>query len=203
MHELLAWDQAAFVQVNGLELGAWVAVFFRAVSLVGSWPGTVVILVHLVWLHQVGRRRAAWVLAATLVCSALANGGIKAAVERPRPLMAAEVGRPEGALISAAPPWGERVEVGDLRLRTSPLRERSFPSGHAQHSFAWLVSLALLHRRGAAGFLGLAVLVALSRVYLGVHYPLDVTVGAVLGTAFAFAGHALPGQWEPAAEEPA
>lgn len=204
MDELLALDQALFASVNHADLGVLLAVFFRAVSLMGSWPGTVIILVHLVWLHQSGQRRAAWVLAATLICSALVNGGIKVAVERPRPLMAAEarVAAPDGPALSVAPAWGEVVTVGEVRLRTDPLRRRSFPSGHAQHAFAWCVSLALLHRRGAVAFVALAVAVALSRVYLGVHYPLDVTVGAMLGAAFAWLGSIVRGRLEGDGREP-
>lgn len=59
----------------------------------------------------------------------------------------------------------------------------SFPSGHAATSFAGAVVLGYLFRRGLAPFLLLAVAVAWSRVYVGVHYPSDVLVGAALGLA--------------------
>lgn len=68
-----------------------------------------------------------------------------------------------------------------IELPTSP----SFPSGHASGAFASAVALVLLVPRLRAPALVLAVLVALSRVYLGVHYPLDIVAGGLLGAAVA------------------
>lgn len=57
----------------------------------------------------------------------------------------------------------------------------SLPSGHAATSFAGATVLALLVPRLALPLYALATLIALSRVYVGVHFPLDVLVGAALG----------------------
>ena len=59
----------------------------------------------------------------------------------------------------------------------------SFPSGHAMTAFATAVVVGALHPRLRWPALALAALVALSRVYLGVHFALDVVVGAAIGTA--------------------
>ena len=66
----------------------------------------------------------------------------------------------------------------------------SFPSGHAATSFACAATLARFAPRYAAvAFFVLAALIAFSRVYVGVHYPLDVLAGAVLGLAVSRALH--------------
>jgi undecaprenyl-diphosphatase len=70
----------------------------------------------------------------------------------------------------------------------------SFPSGHAATSFACAATLArFTPRRVAVGLYVLAALIAFSRVWVGVHYPLDVIGGAVLGLLVATALRPLPG----------
>ena len=61
----------------------------------------------------------------------------------------------------------------------------SFPSGHTTTSFACATVLAAFAPRWRVPFFVLATLIALSRLYNGVHYPTDVVAGAFLGVLTA------------------
>jgi undecaprenyl-diphosphatase len=126
----------------------------------------------LVWLVlalalSVARRRPEpllWTLAAYAAADLLA-GRLQALVGRPRPPLR----YPEPHALVHVPHSG------------------SFPSAHAATSFACAGVLAWLAPRFAPWFFLLAVAISVSRVYVGVHYPLDVLGGAALGLAVATA----------------
>ncbi|MCT4612668.1 MAG: phosphatase PAP2 family protein [Clostridia bacterium] len=78
----------------------------------------------------------------------------------------------------------EKVE-GSVRIGCK-LKTYSFPSGHTSTSFMLMTLLAINFGMPIAIlFLSTAVLIGVSRIYLGVHYPVDVIVGAFLGTIVA------------------
>jgi hypothetical protein len=75
----------------------------------------------------------------------------------------------------------------------------SYPSGHAALAFAAALVLALTYRRWWLLILSGAGLIALSRVYLGYHYPSDILGGTILGAGVGAASYGLiiasrPGQ---------
>ena len=120
-----------------------------------------------VWLAIAGAgalldedRRPAFKRAGVTIAAAyLANQAIKVAVRRKRP------------------------QLEGLPPVVSTHSQLSYPSAHASTSFAGALVLGDLLPRPA--LYALAVPLALSRPYLGVHYPSDTVAGAVLGTAIA------------------
>ena len=70
-------------------------------------------------------------------------------------------------------------------LLSAPSPDPSFPSDHAAAAFAIAVAVFVFSRRAGALFLAAAVLIGVSRVALGMHYPSDVLAGMVVGSAAA------------------
>lgn len=75
---------------------------------------------------------------------------------------------------------------GDINLLVKCGSGKAFPSLHAANNFAMAFVLTRFFRNNAWIFYTLASLIAFSRVIVGVHYPLDILGGAVLGTLIAY-----------------
>lgn len=111
-------------------------------------------------------RKAGVLVILSLVISYIINNLIlKNAVARPRP-------------------W---VDVEGLSILIGKPHDFSFPSGHASSSFAAAVVIyKMLPARCGVPAVILAAAVALSRLYVGVHYPTDVLLGTISGIIIAF-----------------
>lgn len=87
----------------------------------------------------------------------------------------------------------ERPYISHLGIRvgTVPLDRYSFPSGHTLHAVSFTILLSHYFPSLTWLTLPFAVLVALSRVVLGLHYPSDVAAGTVVGVGLALTSVAL------------
>jgi len=65
-----------------------------------------------------------------------------------------------------------------IGIKSSP----SFPSNHAANAFAAATLVSIMYRRTVWVIFSIAILIGFSRIYVGVHYPLDVLAGAFFGT---------------------
>ena len=72
-----------------------------------------------------------------------------------------------------------------------PLDRYSFPSGHTLHAVSFTIMIAHFEPLLLPVAIPFAILVAASRVILGLHYPSDVIVGALIGASLASASIGL------------
>ncbi len=78
--------------------------------------------------------------------------------------------------------------LSDIHLLVSCGPGKSFMSSHAVNNFALAYILSFYFKENKWIFYTLASLVAYSRIAVGVHYPLDVFFGAILGLGFGYIG---------------
>jgi len=118
-------------------------------------------IVVAIWLWLAGHRHLPWVLTAIVLIGRGLSEAQKLWIARARP---------------------------DLESHLVVVKTSSFPSGHATSSMIFYTSLALIltantrwHRPAVAGAIAISLLIGLSRVMLGVHWPSDVIGGWSFG----------------------
>lgn len=183
LRQLAQWDGAALEWLHGVHWGPLTVVFVIASAWWVKWP----LFAVTGGCCDAFKRRLPTAALAAAVAAAVADGLstlLKHITERARP------------------PLADPSIQALVSLPDSP----SFPSGHAATAFAAATAVGVLHPRFRAPLLALAVMVAVSRVYLGVHFWSDVLVGSLLGVAvglttvrFFQRGRAEPPGREPVA----
>jgi undecaprenyl-diphosphatase len=116
--------------------------------------------------RQTFKQHYVWLIVAVLVGACVVQA-LKYGVARPRPLKEFAIMLETGAV--------------SINLLSPPLRHRSFPSGHTQAMASVSMYLCYLYPRQWYWWSASLLLVGLSRIYVGVHFPFDVLAGALLG----------------------
>jgi undecaprenyl-diphosphatase len=169
IERLRVWDSALCIRFNGAVRIAPVRAVFRVVSRLGDgvfWYSLMLALLAVGGasaLAPIGR------MAGTGLACTLIYKWLKSKTSRPRPFA---------------------VENA-VRAGADPLDPFSFPSGHTLHAVAFSIVAIAFYPMLAWLLVPFTLLVAASRVVLGLHYPSDVLAGAALGALIASALLAL------------
>lgn len=171
LEAVTTWDASVITAIYENVHSAFLTMFFRIVTLLGEggifWIAVAVILLF----FKKTRRSGICIGASLLIGVIVGNGIIKNVVARPRPYDA----------------------IAGIESVVSHLSDYSFPSGHSLCCFEAATALAMNRTRWAIPAYVGAVLVAVSRLFLFVHYPTDVICGALLGVLFGVLGSLAAG----------
>lgn len=161
---------AAFHAVNGLApaLPRWL---WQGLTTLGDERAAIALALLLARRHP----QLLFAVFVAALLATLANRGIKLGADQLRPP-------------AVLPP-------DSFHLLGPAIRRLSFPSGHTVTAFVLFGVLAYHLRRWRLPLLAVAALAGLSRVTIGVHWPIDVIAGAVIGLAAAWAGAQLAARW--------
>lgn len=158
------WDGELLLRLQELTQSKALDFFFIRFTALGDF-GIIWILTGLVLLFFKQTRRSGVLMLVSLLLTHLLNNlFLKELINRPRPY----------------------ESLMGVRHLIAEHHESSFPSGHASTAFGSGFVLVLREKnflRPTA--LVLAVLLAFSRLYVGMHYPLDVLVGSAVGILMA------------------
>ena len=86
------------------------------------------------------------------------------------------------ALIQMSRPFTVFPQVHSLFVETG----YAFPSGHATFFSALAVTIFLFHKKAGWWFIFFALIIGIARIAAGVHFPIDILGGFILGTGIAF-----------------
>lgn len=170
MNWLIDLDRALFIKINLDWTNRFFDWFFPLITDLNREPLALVMVLGLLvyWYWRQRQVALKWILLVVLsvgFSDLISYRVVKSMVDRNRP--------PYAGI--------------EFQLRTNNHSGASFPSNHAANMFAAATVLSGGLPQLAPIFFAIAALVAYSRVYVGVHFPLDVLCGAIIGVGVALA----------------
>lgn len=166
------FDHAEYRLCRRLNRGvehAWVRVLFRTASRLGDGIVWYALMLALPLLYGDPGLQVALVMLATSALNLATYKFLKRTFVRERPF----------------------IRHAGISLAQAPLDRYSFPSGHTLHAVAFTWQACAAFPELGLVLVPLALAIAASRVVLGLHYPTDVLVGALLGVVSGSVGAAL------------
>lgn len=173
--EFLQWINA------NLHDSKFVNIFFKCITFLGEGGVACILLGVVLLCIKKTRKSGIYILSGLVLGIIITNLILKPIVARPRP-------------------FAEDLSIVDFltSIKYNLPTDWSFPSGHSQVVFNVATMLTLIYKKKGAWAYIPAVLVALSRIFLCVHYPTDVLCGAIIGVLSAvivyFAANAIIGK---------
>ncbi|WP_434354340.1 phosphatase PAP2 family protein [Psychrobacter sp. HD31] len=162
-NQLLYWDTRLCIRINQFSYDKAIANFFKLISRLGDgifWYAMLLVAALIGGIEQLH------LVFVTMITGLLGVGLyklLKVKTVRPRPYQVHQV----------------------IMLQERPLDVFSFPSGHTLQAVLFTSLLGAFFPILLPVMLPFAILVAISRMVLGLHYPTDVLIGALIGLALA------------------
>lgn len=163
---ILKWVHATFHSQT------WLNFIMAGVTWLGEFGAAAIVLAVVLLISKKTRRAGIAVGIALVLDFLIVNIILKYSVNRARP-------------------WIEWEEIVDFYKAAGVRKpsDSSFPSGHAAACMAAAVVVTFRYKWKGLIAIAVALLVAVSRIYLCLHYPSDVLGGILIGAACGVAGH--------------
>ena len=166
-HFLIQIDRSVFLFFNKTLSNPFFDTIFPIITEPRNW--LIVALIAMIFFIFKEKKKALGVIALVLIAVALSD------------LIAYRILKP---LLGRLRPCHPEFYIEGGRFLIGMKTSFSFPSNHAMNMFTAATVLSYFYRKYFGYFFGFAVLIGFSRIYVGVHYPLDIIGGAVFGIIF-------------------
>jgi undecaprenyl-diphosphatase len=162
----LAWEGSLAMRLNQLNHYRAVSIAFGGISRLGDGVFWYVLMALLLIVNGAGALETVLVMALTGLSGTLLYKALKGKTRRVRPCQ----------------------RHSDIHLTTQPLDVHSFPSGHTLHAVCFSLIAVHYYPSLLPLLLLFTILVALSRLILGLHYLSDVLAATLIGACLALIG---------------